>query len=192
MRRISMATRDELVQVVAKRYARGDRWSFTAKMTRPSRTEERRRGAGRLEGLEAAAALAQLYSTVRMFVYLFQRSFKLAGKERDGARVRKRYHPAACTNTDEAGPGKAAMPVAPIARQPRSLQREHGTDAALADCRQKLFEAGPACAPARSAKIVIDHLDVGPPHLAGPIGQAILPPLAFQVLATWKAVDCRT
>lgn len=39
-----------------------------------------------LEWLEpAAAALAQLYSTVRLFVNFFQPSFKLAQKERDGA-----------------------------------------------------------------------------------------------------------
>ncbi|OBQ86452.1 ISNCY family transposase [Mesorhizobium sp. WSM3873] len=49
-------------------------------------------GYRRLEGLEAAAALAQLYSTVRLFVNFFQPSFKLAEKARDGARVRKRYH----------------------------------------------------------------------------------------------------
>ncbi|MET2833141.1 transposase, partial [Mesorhizobium shangrilense] len=49
-------------------------------------------GYRRLEGLEAAAALAQLYATVRLFVNFFQPSFKLAAKERDGARVRKRYH----------------------------------------------------------------------------------------------------
>jgi len=52
-------------------------------------------GYRRLEGLEAAAALAQLYATVRLFVNFFQPSFKLAGKERDGARVHKRYHPPA-------------------------------------------------------------------------------------------------
>ena len=49
-------------------------------------------GYRRLEGVEAAATLAQLYSTVRLFVNFFQPSFKLAGKEREGARVRKRYH----------------------------------------------------------------------------------------------------
>lgn len=48
-------------------------------------------GYRRLEGLEAAATLAQLYTTVRLFVNVFQPSFKLAGKERDGARVRKRH-----------------------------------------------------------------------------------------------------
>ena len=52
-------------------------------------------GYRRLEGLQAAAALAQLYATVRLFVNFFQPSFKLAAKERDGARVVKRYHPPA-------------------------------------------------------------------------------------------------
>jgi len=49
-------------------------------------------GYRRLEGLETATALARLYATVRLFVNFFQPSFKLAEKERDGARVRKRYH----------------------------------------------------------------------------------------------------
>ena len=49
-------------------------------------------GYRRFEGLEAAAALAQLYRTARLFVNFFQPSFKLASKERDGARVRKKYH----------------------------------------------------------------------------------------------------
>lgn len=48
-----------------------------------------------LEGLDAAASLAQLCATVRLFVKFFQPSFKLAGKERDGARVGKRYYPPA-------------------------------------------------------------------------------------------------
>jgi hypothetical protein len=52
-------------------------------------------GYRRLEGVEAAAALARLYATVRLFVNFFQPSFKLAKKERDGARVRKHYHPPA-------------------------------------------------------------------------------------------------
>ena len=52
-------------------------------------------GYRRLEGLEAAEALARLYGSLRLFVNHFQPSFKLAGKARDGARVRKRYHPPA-------------------------------------------------------------------------------------------------
>jgi hypothetical protein len=49
-------------------------------------------GYRRYEGFEAAKVLAQLYASVRLFVNFFQPSFKLAGKERHGARVRKRYH----------------------------------------------------------------------------------------------------
>lgn len=49
-------------------------------------------GYRRFEGLEAAAALARLYGSLRLFVNYFQPSFKLAGKAREGARVRKRYH----------------------------------------------------------------------------------------------------
>jgi len=52
-------------------------------------------GYRRFEGLEAAAALARLYAAMRLFVNFFQPSFKLASKARDGALVRKRYHPPA-------------------------------------------------------------------------------------------------
>ena len=52
-------------------------------------------GYRRFEGLEAAASLARLYSAMRLFVNFFQPSFKLAAKTRDGAQVRKRYHPPA-------------------------------------------------------------------------------------------------
>ncbi len=52
-------------------------------------------GYWRLEGLDAAAALARLYGSLRLFVNHFQPSFKLADKARDGAKVRKRYHPPA-------------------------------------------------------------------------------------------------
>lgn len=49
-------------------------------------------GYRRYEGLQAAAELARLYAAVGLFVNFFQPSFKLAEKERDGARVKKRYH----------------------------------------------------------------------------------------------------
>jgi hypothetical protein len=52
-------------------------------------------GYRRFEGLEAAAALARLYGSMRLFVNFFQPSFKLAAKARNGAQVRKRYHPPA-------------------------------------------------------------------------------------------------
>jgi hypothetical protein len=48
-------------------------------------------GYRRFEGLEAATMLAQLYRSARLFVNFFQPSFKLIGKQRDGARVRKTY-----------------------------------------------------------------------------------------------------
>ena len=49
-------------------------------------------GYRRFEGMAAARELAGLYARTRLFVNAFQPSFKLAEKERDGARVRKRYH----------------------------------------------------------------------------------------------------
>jgi len=49
-------------------------------------------GYRRFEGLDATAALADLYAAARLFVNFFQPSFKLAEKHRDGARVHKRYH----------------------------------------------------------------------------------------------------
>jgi hypothetical protein len=52
-------------------------------------------GYRRYEGLEAAAALARLYAALRLFVNFFQPSFKLARKVRDGAKVKKIYHPPA-------------------------------------------------------------------------------------------------
>jgi hypothetical protein len=63
-------------------------------------------GYRRLEGLEAAAALAELYHSVRLFVNHFQPSFKLAAKARDGAKVSKRYAvPAAAGRCAGAGGG---------------------------------------------------------------------------------------
>jgi hypothetical protein len=52
-------------------------------------------GYRRYEGPEAAAVLARLYAALRLFVNFFQPSFKLAGKMRDGAKVKKTYHPPA-------------------------------------------------------------------------------------------------
>jgi hypothetical protein len=49
-------------------------------------------GYGRLSGLAATQALAQLYASSRLYVNFFQPSFKLKSKTRDGARVSKTYH----------------------------------------------------------------------------------------------------
>ncbi len=50
-------------------------------------------GYGQLSGLAAAGAVQRLYESGRLYVNFFQPSFKLASKQRDGALVRKRYHP---------------------------------------------------------------------------------------------------
>jgi hypothetical protein len=50
-------------------------------------------GYRRFEGLAAARAITRLYGASRLFVNFFQPSFKLAGKQREGAKVSKRYHP---------------------------------------------------------------------------------------------------
>jgi len=52
-------------------------------------------GYRRYQGIAAATLLAELYASARLFVNVFQPSFKLASKERTGARVTKRYHPPA-------------------------------------------------------------------------------------------------
>jgi len=52
-------------------------------------------GYGRLSGSEATKTLAQLYASSRLYINFFQPSFKLKSKTRDGARVKKVYHPPA-------------------------------------------------------------------------------------------------
>ena len=52
-------------------------------------------GYGRLSGVEATKALAQLYASSRLYINFFQPSFKLKSKTRDGARVKKVYFPPA-------------------------------------------------------------------------------------------------
>jgi hypothetical protein len=49
-------------------------------------------GYRRFEGLAAARAITRLYGASRLFVNFFQPSFKLAAKQRDGAKVTKRYY----------------------------------------------------------------------------------------------------
>jgi len=50
-------------------------------------------GYRRFAGIAAARAMTRLYGASRMFVNFFQPSFKLAAKQREGARVYKRYYP---------------------------------------------------------------------------------------------------
>jgi hypothetical protein len=52
-------------------------------------------GYGRLSGLAATRALAELYASSRLYVNFFQPSFKLKSKTREGAHVSKTYYPPA-------------------------------------------------------------------------------------------------
>ena len=52
-------------------------------------------GYGRFSGLVAGQCLARLYQVVRLYVNYFQPSFKLRSKVREGAKVKKQYHPPA-------------------------------------------------------------------------------------------------
>jgi len=50
-------------------------------------------GYQRLEGLEAAQVMGELYGALRLFTNLFQPSFKLKASERHGARIKRQHHP---------------------------------------------------------------------------------------------------
>ncbi len=52
-------------------------------------------GYNRFEGLKDAETLCHLYKSVRLYVNYFQPSFKLKAKKREGAKVKKYYHPPA-------------------------------------------------------------------------------------------------
>jgi hypothetical protein len=52
-------------------------------------------GNERYTGLVVGQCLARLYQLVRLYVNYFQPSFKLKSKTREGARVKKKYHPPA-------------------------------------------------------------------------------------------------
>jgi hypothetical protein len=51
-------------------------------------------GYDRFEGRAAWEALSELYRVLRVFVNFFQQSLKLLSKERNGAKVSKKYHTA--------------------------------------------------------------------------------------------------
>ncbi|MBV8828303.1 MAG: hypothetical protein JO108_03650 [Acidobacteriaceae bacterium] len=52
-------------------------------------------GHGRLEGVDATLLLADLHKIARLYVNVFQPSFKLKSKTRQGGKVVKKYHPPA-------------------------------------------------------------------------------------------------
>ena len=76
-------------------------------------------GYARLEGITTAQALARLYASARLFVNFFQPSFKLASKEREGARVTpppagtdQLPSTTGATNTGSSAPAPATEPKA--------------------------------------------------------------------------------
>lgn len=75
-----------------------------------------------------------------------------------------------------------SVPVAPVARQARRLDRDDRAHRALADGRQQAFEAGPRDAGTGTAQVLVGDDHVLPAERPRPVGQAILPPLALQVV----------
>src|ERR1700722_13113981 len=72
---------------------------------------------------------------------------------------------------DEDGAGQSTelyqrVPVASVAGETRSLDREHGADTTVADCGQQPFEARTGDASARSSEIVVDDFDSRPAKVA--------------------------
>src|SRR6516164_612589 len=74
------------------------------------------------------------------------------------------------------------VPVAPVAGQARRLDREHSTDATLADRREQPLKARTADAGTRAAKIVIDYCHIRPAESASPFGEVILTPPALMIV----------
>src|SRR5271169_2350423 len=83
---------------------------------------------------------------------------------------------------DEAAELQQRVPIAPIAGQTRSLDRHHGSDAALADRRQELLEPRTGDAGAGTAEIVVDDADGGPAELPGALDEPILSAAALDVV----------
>jgi hypothetical protein len=88
------------------------------------KTSSANHNAGRLSGLAATQALAQLYGASRLYVNFFQPSFELKSKTRDGARVNKTYHaPATPCDRLLASPRVSEAVKSALKEQPRTLQR---------------------------------------------------------------------
>ena len=87
-------------------------------------------GYRRFEGLAAARAITRLYGASRLFVNFFQPSFKLAAKQRDGAKVSKRYYPpqTPCERLlqAESVPMAAKIKLREIAARSRSAEASGG------------------------------------------------------------------
>src|SRR2546421_12649218 len=85
------------------------------------------------------------------------------------------------------GPDKSTeldqgRPVAPVAGQPRHLDRKYGADPPLTDRSQQALEARPIDAPSRSAQIIVNDLDCGPAELSSTIGEPVLTAAALRIV----------
>ncbi len=88
---------------------------------------------------------------------------------------------------DDQGAGQRAkvdqmMPVAPIARQPRCLEAEHGADGTGAELGHQALEAR-ACgeAGARTAEVIVDHGDRHEAGGTGGVRESVLTLLALEI-----------
>jgi len=74
------------------------------------------------------------------------------------------------------------MPVAAVAREPRGVEAQHGTDLSGAQPGDEPFEAGSRRRAARgTAKVLVDHFDLAETPLPGDIDQLVLSPSAFEI-----------
>src|SRR5215831_111345 len=81
--------------------------------------------------------------------------------------------------TVSAAPG---VPIAPVAGQPRRLDRQHCTGRAGADRHEQTLEAGTRLTITRPAEIIVDNNDVLPAECARPCRQAVLSTAALGVV----------
>jgi hypothetical protein len=74
------------------------------------------------------------------------------------------------------------VPIASVARETRSLNGQDGADATLADGRQQLLEARSGDPTAGATKIVVNYLNVAPTELVPALDEAVLTPLALEIV----------
>ncbi len=114
-------------------------------------------GYERLSGIKAAAVLARLYDSARLYVNFFQPSFKLAGKQRDGALIRKHYHPPLTPYQRLLASSRMAEPVKQRLRQQFAMLDPVALLKVIRDTQQELAASvdGNALPVAPSADIAV-------------------------------------
>ena len=132
-------------------------------------------GYGRLSGLAATQALAQLYSSSRLYVNFFQPSFKLKSKTRDGARVSKTYH-------------------APATPCDRLLASPHVSEASKSKLREQFDRLDPVLLlrDIRAAQQVLSDIAARGPRDLSPIAATTDVSTFLESLATaWESGEVR-